>query len=719
MTTNQATLAITAIRPHLESSDTALPVDSILGMLALMPGATLHIRTGLDHGDRSRPVPPTMRQHLWLTDADDPDSSGAMTDLRRVLDDQFVVIDADDTTVEATHRWTARPAAGDLGFVPSGHRAGVWTIGSADRSSAVARLWKALSVWDVGSLDVALRHRHRDDFAVSISLCGSTPPPLSVRAAATDAFDGLRFGPSKDESAPEAIHCASDEARGVLLLPVSGTFGIPAGFRQGPPRTIPVRLADAGNTSDDRRIRLGWASTDADLQVDVSLGDQELLRHIHIVGATGTGKSSLLAGIVHQLAHSDNGALLLDPHGTLVDRVVSELPAHAAGRVRVVRADDLEAPVALNPLATDSPLGVETAISDMGEMFHELFDPGHTGIVGPRFVDRVAHALRGLVTLRGPRASLLDVPLMLGHAGMRTALTAQLTDPAEKLWWENDIRNQKSGEYADLTAWVNSKFERFSASPALRAILGSGADTYDPADAMDRGQIVLVDLAKGTIGSEAARLLGYLLLNRFWVAAMNRSTDRRFHVIVDEAHSVMAGSLVNMLSEGRKFGVSVTVAHQFLGQLQPAVTSALSGNVGTTVTFRSSGPHLAEQVSATGGQVSVQTLANLPTLSAIVVRNSSDEVATAPHTLRVRQVEDHCERVDAARMESHSREFNMRMHGGLAPLDPDAEYSITRPKGPSDNGSFLDEWLEKRRRMEPSGTPTAAASSVTGSDEVA
>ena len=147
---------------------------------------------------------------------------------------------------------------------------------------------------------------------------------------------------------------------------------------------------------------------------------------------------------------------------------------------------------------------------------------------------------------------------------------------------------------------------------------------YPPNAALDDGRLILVDLAKGQIGSTAARLLGYLLLNRFWVAAMNRSTDRRFHVIVDEAHEVMAGSLVNMLSEGRKFGLSVTVAHQYRDQLDTGIRNGLSGNVGTTVMFRVGGRHSDEQATAMGREIDATTLANLPIFNAVVVRTASE-----------------------------------------------------------------------------------------------
>lgn len=700
------TLTIVAIRPAASESSADAPVATILSMLRLMPGATLHIRSGTLPATAREPA--SMGQRLWLTGDVDVD---VLAQLRAVIDRYFEVTEALVDTTDDEYRWHGLPEAGELGFVPHQSRSRVWTLG-ADHAPDMTRLWQALAAWPSGHIDATIAAQTRGDFCVSVSLSGDTPPPLLVRAAATDVFQGLQFSTSDD--APQSLRCNEDEARTVVMLPTGTPSCAPPGFRVGAPSMMPVRLALTSNSPDADRIRLGWARTDAGAQVDVALGDQELLRHVHLVGATGTGKSSMLAGIIHQLAHSNNGALLLDPHGTLVDRVLSELPASAYDRVRVVRADDVDAPVALNPLATDSPLGIQAAIADMGEMFHELFDPGRTGIVGPRFIDRVAHALRGLVTLRGEYASLLDVPLMLGHKGMRKALIERLTDPTEKLWWENDLLNQRSAEYGDLTSWVNSKFETFSASPAMRAILGSGADTYNPVAAMDSGQIILVDLAKGTIGKNAARLLGYLLLNRFWVAAMNRSGNRRFHIIVDEAHSVMAGSLINMLSEGRKFGLSVVVAHQFLGQLQPAVTSALSGNVGTSVTFRSAGPHIAEQIAATGGQVNAQTLANLPTLSAIVVRNAGNDVTPAPHTVRVEQVHDGCQRADRCAVETLSRQRNRQAQSGRKQLDPDIDFpSPERPaprpdQGPPTRGKFVDEWLEKRKRLQESSNGGAA-----------
>lgn len=555
-------------------------------------------------------------------------------------------------------------------------------------------------------------------YRARVELAGSTEPPLALRAALANALPGLRVVPAQDTTASD-IDCEKGEVEMLMRcgLPV-GSSRVP-GFRVGPPSRLPAILTASAAGGSGTGLRIRSATTEAGSPVAVRLGDEELLRRVHVVGATGTGKSTLLASMVHQLGHQRHGALVLDPHGTLVDRILEELPAQAHDRCMVVRSDDLEHPIPLSPLAAHGEGGgIETAIADIGEMFYQLYDPTQAGIVGPRFEDRIAHALRGLATLRGARASLLDVPMMLGNSRLQDELEAKLTDPRERMWWRNESQNKNSRDYGDLVSRCNSKFERFGASPALRAILGSGHDVYDPIGAMDHGRIILVDLAKGQIGSTTSRLLGYLLLNRFWVAAMNRSRPgRRFHVIVDEAHSVMAGSLVNMLSEGRKFGISVTVAHQYLVQLNDQVAAALSGNIGTSVVFRANGPHVRAHIAATGDQVSAATLSNLPTFHAVVTRNAAVGVSARPHTMVVDPSQPTCASADsdAVRARSQSLTAGLDLAELIAPWRPSSgsEPTTARPAA-RPQSSFLDEWLAKRAEATGGQSEAAAATPDAG-----
>ncbi|MFT4127131.1 MAG: type IV secretion system DNA-binding domain-containing protein [Gordonia sp. (in: high G+C Gram-positive bacteria)] len=688
----RAPLTIIGLRPRTEDSSSETVLDAVISMLRLVPGTELSVQAGpepLPDSDGS----PTLLVRIDSTIPEIPD------ELAVVLDEDVATARIPARSAPTAHVWRAQPASASVGFGSGARRSGTWDTEVPVSIRDRARLWQALNQWAGGRLEMTVAAIDDQWFTLAVTVAGDTAPPLGLLAALRDNLPGLVFGP--EIPATTRFRCDEAEVRVALPLPVGQDA--PAGFLAGDPAGMPIAPTTHRRAGGDGGgLRIGAARTDAGRRAEVVLGDDELLRHLHIVGATGTGKSTLLAAMVHQLAHSGHGALVLDPHGTLVDRIVAELPADAAQRCMVVRADDLDHPVPLNPLAADDEVGLATAISDIGEMFFELFDPKRTGIVGPRFVDRVAHALRGLAALRGSRASLLDVPLILEDKGMRAALEKVLTDPRECLWWRTERSAQRSNDYGELVAWVNSKFETFSASPALRAILGSGHDLYDPVGAMDDGRIILVDLAKGQMGWSAARLLGYLLLNRFWVAAMNRQTRRRFHVIVDEAHSVMAGSLINMLSEGRKFGISVAAAHQYLGQLDAEVAEALTGNVGTSVVFRASGPHVAAHVAAAGGQIEASTLANLPMFHSVVTRNAADDVTSRPFTMTVNPEPQTCPRADPADIVARTHRHLGNLD--LTPLDP-AEYAdgqaqpvtkappATKPGG----ASFLDEWLAQRK----------------------
>lgn len=445
--------------------------------------------------------------------------------------------------------------------------------------------------------------------------------------------------------------------------------------------------------------------------VDVRLGANERLRHVHVIGRTGTGKSSFLAGFTHGVAAGDDGMLVLDPHGQLVDRIVAELPASAMARTWLVRCGDVANPVPLNPLAEDDVLRREIAIDDVCEMFQHLFDRKHTGIVGPRFRERVSMGLRALAAVHGPRATLLDVPAALADEAFMRKAVAAADDDRLKAWLANDVASQRSNEYGEVVAWVNSKFEPFTSTSAMRAVLGSGEDAIDMADAMDSGRIILVDLSKSALGESATRLLGYLYLNRVWISALRRTdTARPFTVVVDEAQALAAGALSSMLSEGRKFGLSVVLAHQYLGQLDDEVRPAVDGNVATTVSFRGAVADSAEMHQRFGAKVGVPTLTTLPDLSAVVQRTAA-EFPTEPHTLVV----DHNDRV-AGRVgaeldrfvgvleEQRNRElvdaFRERTSaaaaGHSAVTSPVPPPPAPRPSAKAPG--FLDEWLANRDR---------------------
>lgn len=704
-TTTTCAVRVLAVRPTGSGSAATRSViaTTILALLRAVSGAELECRVSAEASDFA-----TLGWELAVSAGGD--EIGPLTEELVALLEAHFVVRADHVSPSSVriptsqHRgspttYVARPSTGSLGFVVS--RRGEWEP-STDASSGAFRNLFAAMIRRPGA-GLVTRLRTAGDRGVEVSV-SAVDLSLGMKAAGADVFDGLEWCPDGEVDGHQYdsrngswLQAGKEIVDRILLLPLSDGE-IPPGFLAGPPPVVPILRRWSSRQQAGCGVRLGHAADQAGVRTPVVCSDAELVRHVHVVGATGTGKSTLLAQVVRHAAESGHGALVLDPHGTLVDRIAAELPESALDRVMVVRAADLANPVPLSPLAGDDEVAIETSIASMGEMFYELFDPGRTGIVGPRFVDRVSHALRGLVCLRGDRASLLDVPMMLGNKRMRAELMKRLTDESERMWWENDVLTQKSSEHGELVAWVNSKFESFSASPALRAILGTGCDGYDAARAYDDGRIVLVDLAKGQLGDAPSRLLGYLLLNRFWTAAMQRNNDRRFHVIVDEAHSMMAGALVSMLSEGRKFGLSVMVAHQFLGQLDPAMERALAGNVGTSVIFRTSGEDLVKQVRQSGGMLDAAALSRLPNLTAMSTRSAADDVIPEPFTLEVAPPDPTVslsrERIDRLAA------VRDRMVGddvlAATPLDVE-EYSVAVPdRRISERARFLDEWIENR-----------------------
>uniref|UniRef100_UPI0010F9F463 type IV secretory system conjugative DNA transfer family protein n=1 Tax=Rhodococcus sp. Q TaxID=2502252 RepID=UPI0010F9F463 len=577
------------------------------------------------------------------TDVHDIDAFAAAEELRPVLTAiaELDPIDIRDTAA-ADRVWPVETTSGAIGFTTGVHGGdrpyvpGPQAGETATRSAVLADL---LAQCPGHGLRIDLEPAAAADtwrMRVWVDSPAGGRASLRVRAGIRQLWPGLHLAgtPTDTVESVPALLVATADLPALLAVPVAGTdqaHGMTVGAVAPIPLT-PTRTAHTGG--DETGVRLGCGRTRTGHRVDVGLPVHERLRHMHIVGRTGTGKSSLLAAMATGIAAAGEGLLLLDPHGTLVDRVAHELPADALTRTWIVDSSNVDAPIPVNPLAVTDPVARERAIDEVCAMFQYLFDKRETGIVGPRFRERVAMGLRALVALHGPKASVLDVPLVLAHPDLMRKAAKDSGDARLAAWVCNEEQSTRSSEHGEVVSWVNSKFEAFSSTAALRGILGSGADAFDMATAMDEQRIILMDLSKGPLGEPASRLLAFLHLNRVWQAALRRQTTAPFTVMVDEAHSVTAGALTSMLSEGRKFGVSVVLAHQYLGQLDEDLRPAVDGNVATTVGFRGAVADLPALAARFGSAVPSETLMTLPDLSAVITRTAAAAVAR-PHTLEV------------------------------------------------------------------------------------
>lgn len=572
----------------------------ICALLTLSPGAGLELRVRSDDTG-------TITTSVVVSG---PDTADLAEEVAALFDEVGEVrIDHAEAPLDVTWPLVIDAVTStDLGFaVPGSKKAVPLHVGSLPNSAnddGLRRLLLAVATEPGSGLvvsvhaDVSVTSGPSRWLVTAHVLCPGYGPSLRMRAACR-AMWGPVTPAANSSSAATVFEVASQDVHRVLPIPISGPIPLP-GCVTAPAAMIPVAPSRRAAPADG--VAVGYAHAVSGQSLPVMLGADERLRHAHLVGRTGTGKSSMLAAMARGIAARGEGMVVLDPHGVLVERIAQELPAGALDRAWLIRAGDPSAAVAINPLAADTENSRAIAIQDVCAMFAPLFDPAQQGIVGPRFEERCGMALRTLAALRGNRTSLLDVPTILGDQTLQKAALTQVTDSRIIAWWTNEARNRASQEYADLVAWTTSKFERFLASPAISAALGTGGRAFDPLDAMSENRIVLVDLSKAQLGETASRLLGFLYLQMFWTAALRRGSGVPFTVLVDEAQSLSSGALTQMLAEGRKFGLSVVVAHQHLQQLDDHLRAALDGNAGTIFAFRSAVADVAMLTPRLGGR---------------------------------------------------------------------------------------------------------------------
>lgn len=461
---------------------------------------------------------------------------------------------------------------------------------------------------------------------VSVQLRGDVADS-GVLVAAMRAFSGMV--PWRD--GPTEITMGAAVASQLVPLP-RPRDGLAPGFAVRLGRV----MASPWPVIDRPALRVGEASAATGQVFRPTVSDADLTRHLHVMGATGVGKSTLLADLIRQDA-ANGSVWVLDPHGSLVDDLLTTLGPDAE-RAVVLDAADLEHPIPFNPLRVSDELARATAVQDIGEMFHDLFDPNHQGIVGPRFENYLRMAVRALMAETEGRASFLEVPRMMSDAPFRNRILEHVADPLVRSFWTTEFSaSQRSSDAGEVAAWVNSKFDAFRGNVILRNLLGSGEDRLDLAGLRRRRAIVLISLAKGAVGAVNARLLGYLYLTRLWGAVLRdgvAAADMPISLYVDEAQSFSLGSLPAMVAEGRKFGLRVVMAHQFSEQLSPEMRSAMTGTVAGGIYFRCGADDARAAAAHVAPTFSAADLTRLPSFEAAAALLADNEPQPA-FTLRV------------------------------------------------------------------------------------
>jgi hypothetical protein len=315
------------------------------------------------------------------------------------------------------------------------------------------------------------------------------------------------------------------------------------------------------------------------------LSAHDALHHTHVLGPTGTGKSTLLLNLITVDIAAGRGVIVIDPKGDLINDVLARVPEQRRGDIVVLDPSD-EAPVGLNPLARASR-SPELAADGVLAVFRSLYADSW----GPRTED-ILHA--SLLTL-GSRedVSLLYLPLLLTNPGFRRSLTAKLRDPVAlgPFWaWYEGISD---AERQAAVAPVMNKLRAFLLRPAMRAVLGQARPKFALRQVFTERKVLLVSLAKGLLGQETAALLGSLVVAQMWQATLAQASvapakRQAVQLYIDEVQDYLRlpTDLADALAQARGLGVGFTLAHQFLGQLSPAMRAAVLANARSRVCFQ-------------------------------------------------------------------------------------------------------------------------------------
>lgn len=319
--------------------------------------------------------------------------------------------------------------------------------------------------------------------------------------------------------------------------------------------------------------------------VPVGLDLAARLRHTYLIGQTGTGKSTLLLNMIAQDMSEGRGLAIIDPHGDLAEESLSRLPSWRGDHLVYFNPADLARPIGFNLLNAvpidQRPFVADGIVSAFKHIWREFW--------GPRLEHIFAHALRSLMDV--PGATLVMLPRLLQDANFRQEVVARQRDPVVRSFWQMEYAAYPERFREEAIAPILNKVGRVLMTPAVRNIVAQRRSSIDLKFMMDHGRVLIANLAKGRIGEGPSFLMGALLVTALAQAALARAADDPaerlpFHLYVDEFQNFASDGFALILSEARKYALSLTLAHQYLLQLPENLRDAVLGNVGSKIAFR-------------------------------------------------------------------------------------------------------------------------------------
>lgn len=323
-------------------------------------------------------------------------------------------------------------------------------------------------------------------------------------------------------------------------------------------------------------------SKDTEL-VEIEARDRK--HHAYIVGQTGTGKSTLIKNMAVQDIRSGAGVAVVDPHGDLIEDILNFIPKSRTNDVVYFNPADSVRPSGLNLLEAKGEDEKQLVASSLVSVFRHLWRSSW----GPRTEFLLYNAVLALMDT--PGQTLLGVYRILIDAEFRERIVGNVKDPMVRTFWVEDFERYSERFVKEVIAPLQNKVGQLLTSPYLRNIVGQPKSTIDARAILDDQKILLVNLSKGRIGEDRANLLGSVVITKLYLAALERQRTpeakrKDFYLYVDEFQNFSTDVFPSILSEARKYGLNLILAHQYLDQVPESIRSSVFGNVGAWLVFR-------------------------------------------------------------------------------------------------------------------------------------
>ena len=327
-------------------------------------------------------------------------------------------------------------------------------------------------------------------------------------------------------------------------------------------------------------------------ETKVRFGPNDRLRHCYVIGQTGTGKTSLLKNMIIQDMKNGEGVAYIDPHGTDIEDILAAVPANRVEDVIYFDPAYTPRPMGLNMLEYDEsrPELKTFVVDEVYNIFRKLYNDVPEAF-GPMFEQYYRNAAQLVVEDQASGSTLLEIPRVMADSEFRNMKIAKCRNPVIVNFWRK-IAEQAGGEASleNIVPYISSKIDVFTANDIMRPIVAQQHSAFNFREIMDEKKIFLANLSKGRLGERNASLLGLVLVSKFLQAAFSRVDSRgtlpTFYLYIDEFQNFSTDSISTILSEARKYKLSLTIAHQFIAQLDEKIRDAVIGNVGTKMAFR-------------------------------------------------------------------------------------------------------------------------------------